>query len=80
MFTISLQSVWHRSEGASVCYVAILNGHVVTFSRSFPQGHLDERLRQETGLPVRVADDPLACVAVGSSRFPEEIGLYGNAL
>jgi rod shape-determining protein MreB len=38
--------------------------------------HLDERLRKETGVPVHVAEDPLACVAQGSGRFLEEIDFY----
>jgi rod shape-determining protein MreB and related proteins len=41
---------------------------------------LDERLRQETGVPVYVAEEPLACVAIGSGRFLEEIDLYGGTL
>ena len=38
--------------------------------------HLDERLRDETGVPVHVAEEPLACVARGSGRFLEAIDLY----
>ena len=38
---------------------------------------LDERLRVETGVPVHVADKPLACVAEGSGRYLEEIALSG---
>jgi rod shape-determining protein MreB len=34
---------------------------------------LDERLRQETGIPAHLADDPLMCVAIGAGRFLEEI-------
>jgi rod shape-determining protein MreB and related proteins len=41
---------------------------------------LDERLREETGVPVHVAGEPLACVAIGSGRFLEEIDLYRGAL
>ena len=37
---------------------------------------LDERLREEMGVPVHVAEDPLTCVAQGSGRFLEEIGFY----
>src|SRR5215208_3364964 len=37
---------------------------------------LDERLRQETGVPVHVADEPLTCVATGSGYFLEELTLY----
>ena len=33
---------------------------------------LDEVLRDETGLPVTVADDPLTCVALGTGRALEE--------
>jgi rod shape-determining protein MreB and related proteins len=43
-------------------------------------GSLDERLRKETGVPVHVAEEPLACVAIGSGRFLEEIGLYRGTL
>jgi rod shape-determining protein MreB and related proteins len=41
---------------------------------------LDERLREETGVPVHVTGEPLACVAIGSGRFLEEIDLYRGAL
>jgi rod shape-determining protein MreB len=37
---------------------------------------LDDRLREETGVPVHIAEDPLGCVAVGSGRFLEEIAFY----
>jgi rod shape-determining protein MreB and related proteins len=43
-------------------------------------GRLDERLRQETGVPVHIAEEPLACVAIGSGRFLEEIDLYRGAV
>lgn len=33
---------------------------------------LDELLRDETGLPVTVADDPLTCVAIGTGRALED--------
>jgi rod shape-determining protein MreB and related proteins len=41
---------------------------------------LDELLREVTGVPVHVAEEPLACVAKGSGRFLEEIGLYRGIL
>jgi rod shape-determining protein MreB and related proteins len=41
---------------------------------------LDELLREETGVPVHVAEEPLACVAKGSGHFLEEIGLYRGTL
>ncbi len=39
---------------------------------------LDERLRRETGVAVHLAEDPLRCVAVGSGRYLEELGLSGR--
>lgn len=33
---------------------------------------LDDVLREETGLPVTVADDPLTCVAIGTGRALED--------
>ena len=41
---------------------------------------LDERIRQETNIPVHVADDPLMCVVVGSGHCLEEIEHYRIAL
>jgi rod shape-determining protein MreB and related proteins len=41
---------------------------------------LDELLREETGIPVHVAEEPLVCVAEGSGRFLEEVGLYRSIL
>ncbi len=37
--------------------------------------NLDVLLREETGLPVMVADDPLSCVALGAGMALDEIGL-----
>jgi rod shape-determining protein MreB len=33
---------------------------------------LDERLRDETGVPVNLADDPATCVALGSGKLLDE--------
>jgi rod shape-determining protein MreB len=33
---------------------------------------IDEYLREETGLPVSVAEDPLSCVAIGTGRAMED--------
>jgi rod shape-determining protein MreB len=33
----------------------------------------DERVGRETGMPVRLADDPLACVATGAGMSLEEL-------
>ena len=36
-------------------------------------GNLDTMLRQATGLPVSIADDPLSCVALGTGRCLEDL-------
>jgi rod shape-determining protein MreB len=33
---------------------------------------LDERLKHETGMPIHVAENPLACVVMGSGKCLEE--------
>ncbi len=38
-----------------------------------------ERLESETGVPVRLADDPLTCVALGAGRAIEEIEVLERA-
>ena len=40
---------------------------------------IDAVLADETGLPVRVADNPLQCVALGAGRALEEL-VYRGAL
>jgi rod shape-determining protein MreB len=51
-------------------------GIVMTGGGSLLHG-IDRRLAQVTGLPVRVADDPLNCVALGAGRALEEVGFRG---
>jgi len=46
-------------------------GIVLTGGGALIKG-LDEYLREETGLPVTVAEDPLSCVALGTGRALEE--------
>ncbi len=41
---------------------------------------LDKRLRQETNLPVIVADDPLTCVVRGTGKCLENIPMYSKVL
>ena len=31
--------------------------------------NLDKRIREETGVPVCIADDPLCCVVLGTSKM-----------
>ena len=42
--------------------------------------NLDKRIREETGLPVSIADDPLSCVALGTGRCLEEMSTLRNVL
>ena len=54
-------------------------GIVLTGGGALLQG-LDEVLRDETGLPVTVADDPLTCVALGTGRALEEMKTLKHVL
>ena len=51
-------------------------GIVLTGGGSLLHG-LDTLIAQTTGLPVRVAENPLNCVAVGAGRALEERGYQG---
>jgi rod shape-determining protein MreB len=46
-------------------------GIVLTGGGALLKG-LDDELRDETGLPVSVAEDPLTCVAIGTGRALED--------
>src|SRR5688500_3494263 len=46
-------------------------GIVLTGGGALIQG-LDDHLKEETGLPVTVAEDPLSCVALGTGRAMED--------
>ena len=37
--------------------------------------NLDKRLREETGLPVSVAEDPLSCVVLGTGKMLSDFDL-----
>ncbi|MCX6826391.1 MAG: rod shape-determining protein [candidate division Zixibacteria bacterium] len=41
---------------------------------------LDKRLRQETNLPVNIADDPLTCVVRGTGKVLENMPQYSKVL
>ncbi|KAA3612277.1 MAG: rod shape-determining protein [Calditrichaeota bacterium] len=41
---------------------------------------LDERLREETNLPIVVAEDPLTCVVRGTGRVLEDLAHYSKVL
>jgi rod shape-determining protein MreB len=54
-------------------------GIVLTGGGSLIRG-LDMLLMDETGLPVRVDDDPLTSVVRGTGRILDDYGRYGNVL
>ncbi len=54
-------------------------GIIMTGGSSLLRG-LDERLRQETNLPVNVIDDPLTCVARGRLKIIENLDTYKTVL
>jgi len=37
--------------------------------------NLDQRIREETGLPISIADDPQSCVVLGTSRVLSDVNL-----
>jgi rod shape-determining protein MreB len=54
-------------------------GIIVTGGGGLLRG-LDKRLRQETNLPVIVADEPLTCVARGTGKVMEDLQGYQKVL
>ena len=46
-------------------------GIVLTGGGALIRG-LDDHLKEETGLPVSIAEDPLSCVALGTGRAMED--------
>jgi len=54
-------------------------GIVLTGGGALLRG-LDKRLRQETNLPVNVADDPLTCVVRGTGYVLENMAQYSKVL
>ena len=42
--------------------------------------NIDKRFSKETGLPVHIADDPLACVAIGTGKALEQEEVFSTML
>ena len=42
--------------------------------------NIDKRFSKETGLPVFIADDPLACVAIGTGKALEQEEIFSTVL
>lgn len=54
-------------------------GIVLTGGGALLRG-LDKRLREETNLPVYVAEDPLTCVVRGTGKVLEDLNRFGKVL
>jgi len=57
--------------GAEIASDILSHGLVVAGGGALLK-NMDEAIRQGTGLPVRVADEPLACVATGAAKALED--------
>ncbi len=42
--------------------------------------NMDKFIAKETGLPVQIADDPLACVAIGTGKALEQEEIFSTIL
>ena len=42
--------------------------------------NIDKRFSKETGLPVHIAEDPLACVAVGTGKALDQEEIFSTVL
>src|SRR5581483_4006525 len=70
-------------EALSECVATIVNAIRVALERTPPVltgggallKNLDKRIREETGLPVSIADDPLASVVLGTGRMLSDFRL-----
>ncbi len=55
------------------------NGILLTGGGSMLNG-LDLYLKEKTGLPCRLAEDPIACVAIGTGKVLEDIEKFGRSI
>jgi rod shape-determining protein MreB len=60
-------------EALSECVSTIMNAIRVALERTPPE--LDKRIREETGLPVSIADDPLCSVVLGTGKMLSDFKL-----
>ena len=66
-----------RADPDAARYMAELNADRALLRDRLLASHallkgLDDELRDETGLPVTIAEDPLTCVAIGTGRAMED--------
>jgi rod shape-determining protein MreB len=56
-------------------YADIIDRGIVLAGGGALLQNLDQRIREETGLPVCIADDPLCCVVLGISKILSDFKL-----
>ena len=45
----------------------------IVYIHNFDFNAVDELIKEETGMPVSIADNPLDCVVIGAGRVIEEL-------
>jgi rod shape-determining protein MreB len=55
------------------------NGIMLTGGGALLRG-LDKLIKQETGMPVHIADSPLDCVALGTGKSVEDQDIFEKVL
>ena len=53
---------------------------VIAIRSAFLKKGTKQRFSKETGLPVHVADDPLACVAIGTGKALDQEETFSTML
>jgi MreB/Mbl protein len=66
----SLPRVHERNESSDVPAIPRIGERDLHLLKN-----LDKRIREETGLPVCIADDPLCCVVLGTSKMLSDFKL-----
>ena len=88
LFELSLQEVINlKVEGAAVKDIGLNMQAVTNNPFNLTNCHtpasieiIDKRLSKETGLPVHIADDPLACVAIGTGKALDQEETFNSML
>ena len=73
----SLQGKWEPLK-CKHCFGNYANADTPTFGICL--NNIDKLLAEETGLPVHIADDPLACVAIGTGKALDQEETFSSIL
>ena len=71
----STPSAWRSSAPRRSCRADISDRGIVLTGGGALIKNLDKRIREETGLPVSIADDPLASVVLGTGKMLSDFRL-----